>query len=367
MGFQMNLSKISDSVLTYLKLSNTPERLLLKGGLYCLGFAPSLNFSIELISYLSGRPFVVSLLSEDPIVAFAQYVILTLGVLMIALSLPMFWRGHSNQHSLLKRRKNILVEVRGLYTATETPVDIDSFGLPPGRTENYRIDFKPATQASLVDPRAILEKVTPLKSHLENLTSGLEFTDFTILVGGLAAVPAMVLVGVEIGNKSNTIIYDWVRPNGPWRALDDEDNGVSLVLDIDTLPTVGEEEIVLAISVSYQVDYSAITASFPGLSVVRLRVEEAVVDSVWSLDKLKRYSQTFTNTIQTLMRLGVKRVHVVMAAPNSVSLSFGMHYDGRNMLDLVVYQYEKSNSPAYPWGILMPTHAKPQPTLVELR
>ncbi len=47
-----------------------------------------------------------------------------------------------------------------------------------------------------------------------------------------------------------------------------------------------------------------------------------------------------------------------LAAPVSLSIQMVMAYDSRLMPDLIVYQYEKSISPPYPWGIQMPTHGQ---------
>jgi hypothetical protein len=63
----------------------------------------------------------------------------------------------------------------------------------------------------------------------------------------------------------------------------------------------------------------------------------------------------------------LKRIHVVMAAPNSVVFNFGRRYDKRNLPELVVYQYERGQQPAYPWGVLMPVAGYDRPQVLYMR
>lgn len=49
-----------------------------------------------------------------------------------------------------------------------------------------------------------------------------------------------------------------------------------------------------------------------------------------------------------------KRVHLVLAAPNSVIFTFGRRYDKRNLPEIIVYQYQRGEPIAYPWGVSMP-------------
>lgn len=53
-----------------------------------------------------------------------------------------------------------------------------------------------------------------------------------------------------------------------------------------------------------------------------------------------------------------------LLSPDSLSLRLGMSYDRRLMPELLVYQYERTCTPPYPWAFAMPTHGKPDAILV---
>ena len=75
-------------------------------------------------------------------------------------------------------------------------------------------------------------------------------------------------------------------------------------------------------------------------------------------------AQQFLEVVKKVRARGVRRIHLVMAAPNSVVFTFGRRYDKRNLPEIVVYQYERGQSPAYPWGVLMPVGGVSKPSII---
>jgi hypothetical protein len=51
---------------------------------------------------------------------------------------------------------------------------------------------------------------------------------------------------------------------------------------------------------------------------------------------------------------GVKVIHLILAAQNSVAFNLGRRYDKRNLPHLIVYQFERGAEKKYPWGVRMP-------------
>ncbi|HGC5851238.1 TPA: SAVED domain-containing protein [Serratia marcescens] len=62
---------------------------------------------------------------------------------------------------------------------------------------------------------------------------------------------------------------------------------------------------------------------------------------------------------------GAERIHVILAAPSSTALNFGRRYDNRNLAQLIVYQCEKEQQPACPWGVMMPTQGQRRGAVVK--
>jgi hypothetical protein len=112
------------------------------------------------------------------------------------------------------------------------------------------------------------------------------------------------------------------------------------------------------------VTLSAVRAAFPNLGVVELRAEEIVADNYWSSEKQQAVVAEFRAVVQELLHRGVGRIHLVLAAPASLSIRLGMSYDRRLLPELLVYQYEKSCTPPYPWAFAMPIHGLPAASLV---
>ncbi|WP_123003910.1 SAVED domain-containing protein, partial [Escherichia coli] len=52
----------------------------------------------------------------------------------------------------------------------------------------------------------------------------------------------------------------------------------------------------------------------------------------------------------------IQTIHLIMSAQRIVVLNFGRRYDSRNMSDIIVYQFEQSNSNPYPWGVYGLSH-----------
>ena len=61
---------------------------------------------------------------------------------------------------------------------------------------------------------------------------------------------------------------------------------------------------------------------------------------------------------------GARRIHLVLAAPNSVVFRLGRSYDKRNLPPVVVYQFENGSLPAYPSGVDTPVAGASRATIV---
>jgi hypothetical protein len=145
-----------------------------------------------------------------------------------------------------------------------------------------------------------------------------------------------------------------------WRLVEGGDDMKRFQpLEMANVEVGSSREVVLAVSVSYPIDTAALQQAFGAdMPIARLTSEEVLADRYWSEEKQRAYAVGLRDAVQALMSAGIQRIHMVLAAPASLSIRMGMAYDSRLMPDLIVYQYEKSVSPPYPWGIQMPTHGQ---------
>lgn len=85
-----------------------------------------------------------------------------------------------------------------------------------------------------------------------------------------------------------------------------------------------------------------------------MSLPELSIDGHWSESKQIALADKFFSVMREMSGASVKRVNLILAAPNSIVIRFGQIYDKRNLPPITVWQYEKGQTPAYPWGVDMP-------------
>jgi len=188
---------------------------------------------------------------------------------------------------------------------------------------------------------------------LKTNKSGNNRDDLTLYVGGLAPVPLLFLAGNLLAAESKINWMDWDRKALRWAS---PAAGVDLQIPstIHCEEQLGAEAL-LAISISYPVDVNELRIAFPTIPLVEIKIVAATPGHVVSESSIRQIQQAFMDTIATLQGQGVRKVHLVLAAPSVLSMQLGGVYAGRNMPALVIYQYQKAQvENPYPWGVEMP-------------
>lgn len=283
------------------------------------------------------------------------YAVIMVGFLLIGVGLFLVLVDHFRE----RRRRLVVIELRGLHSSPDTPA-IDKV-LPSfrGQRHSLLLDFRPQGYTALVDPNFLVKKMSSMMPALHSLVDGADKRDVQIAIGGLAAVPALFLAGMQLDDESHCNLYDWDRNLSRWRDVDGPDDS-DRFLPLQGLESVGNtSELVLVVEASYSVNQTDVSASFsPSLPVIRLRVENPLADRFWSQQKQSAMATQFRDAIQRIGAAGIRTIHLVLAAQASLCVRFGMSYDKRLFPTIVVYQFEKSRLPPYPWGLQMPTAGK---------
>jgi hypothetical protein len=287
-----------------------------------------------------------------------------LGALLLVIGLGLVLYSFVSNERQASRKLAVVVELRGLHASPDTPAKDANLGALSRQRRWVKLDFRPKSEAELVDPAFALQRISGLKNALQTQVDGRDPSDVSVAIGGLAAVPALFLAGMLLDDESAVTLYDWQRDSKRWRLIDGPDDGKRVLpVDYNSLPAQATDAV-LAVSLSYAVSLSAVKASFPTLGVVELRAEEIVADKYWSCEKQQAVVAAFRAVVQELLRRSVNRIHLVLAAPASLCLRLGMSYDRRLLPELLVYQYERTSTPPYPWAFAMPTHGKPEAALI---
>lgn len=276
-------------------------------------------------------------------------VLLVLVFIIIFTGLFLIWRDEKRQQS----KKVIAVELRGLRDTSGQPLHASIPNKFIGNRDSLLLDIRQSADGIIRSPQDALTRLLSLPSNIASRESGFSRSDITIVAAGLAPVPFSFLMGFLLDDESRIILMDWDRSGENWRSLSDEDDRARFTTHgLDVLNE--EKEAVLSVSVSYKTDISAIKNVFPELPIIDMTLGSLSVDGHWSEEKQIALSKQFFDTLRTIESAGVKKIHLILAAPNSLVIRFGRTYDKRNLPELVVYQYEKTQKPAYPWGVRMP-------------
>jgi len=284
--------------------------------------------------------------------------ICTFVILVALIMLFLRIRGEAKSRS---KKRVVVIEGRGLRDDDGSPLDQFISGKVEGQIIPVLLDLRNRLDGKVIEPERALEDISAAHRSVLQHQKNVERSDLTTVYGGLTSVPYTFLTGLLLDDESAISTYDWDRAQESWRNLDMLDDGKAFkVSGINNLTSA--EEIVIALAFSYPIDDDDLDSTFSN-PVVRLTLDGLSSDAHWSQKKQNRLAQQFFEVVKQLNAIGAKRIHLVMAAPNSAVFTFGRRYDKRNLPEIVVYQYERGNESAYPWGILMPVAGIEKPKI----
>jgi len=278
--------------------------------------------------------------------------ILGIALLMIVVGLGLSIARFAGDAKSRSKKRVIVLEGRGLRDDDGAPLEGTVEKQIEGQIVPVLLDLRRRMDGKVIEPELALDDIAAAHRSLLQHCKDIDRSDLTVVYGGLTSVPYTFLTGLLLDDEGDIKTYDWDRTQEAWRDLEGEDDGLSLkVSGIDALSNAAEA--VLAIAFSYPVDDEDLKSTFPH-PVVRLTLDGMSSDSHWSQTKQNRLAQEFLEIVKRMSAAGVKRIHLVMAAPNSAVFTFGRRYDKRNLPELAVYQFERGKRPAYSWAVLMP-------------
>ncbi|RWJ00141.1 SAVED domain-containing protein [Mesorhizobium sp.] len=273
------------------------------------------------------------------------------------------WRRYSDEQERLSRKKVFVIEGRGLRDDDGSPLKAAVPDSIIGTRMDYLLDVRQRKDGLIVEPEDLLQPIGTMKTWLHQAQKGNDRSDLTTVYGGLTAVPLTFLTGVLLDDEGDVVVMDWDRTASRWRLLDGSDDG--LRFQITGIEEAGSaREVVLAISASYTVKSEDLATTFTH-PVVRMTLRDSQ-SSHWSQARQSALADQFLGILKQLDAMGVDRIHLVLAAQNSVVFNLARRYDKRNLPKLIVYQYERAQEARYPWGIEMPVAGAPAARVVHL-
>ena len=344
-----------NSLIDWIFRRPSPALFIMRLGLACLTLSFGAGWALDVSLPVRDGVIDIAFDSAGGTPIFFVYATGAIGLFLIASGLPWEFFRYLAEHRRLGRKRVVVVETRGLRDASGTPL----LEAVPASLEGHRdyvlIDIRQRVKdGEIVAPEVALEDLVSLPSDLRRRVNGFDRRDITLVYGGLTPVPFTFLTGILIDDEGPVLILDWDRHGEVWRQLDESDDGKRFrSTGIESLQD-DRPEVALAVSVSYSVSTAEVRSQVGRLPIVTLSLEGGSPDCHWSECKQRALGTQFLDTVIALGNLGVGRIHLFLAAQNSVAFRFGRLYDKRNLPEVVVYQYLRSATPPYPWGVLMP-------------
>lgn len=290
-----------------------------------------------------------------------QWTLVAIFTAMIVFCIFVGWRRFTRDHELRNRKKVIVIEGRGLREDDGSPLTEAVPAEVVGHRIGVLLDLRQRKDGLVVDPGELLLEVDSVRRNVQQYAKHGDSRDVTLVYGGLTPVPFTFLSGVVFDDEGRIVVMDWDRTREAWRSLDGNDDGRRFEVEgIDEIESANE--VVLAVSVSYQVRPENIATTFSH-PVVRMTMPD-LTSSHWSQAKQNALATQFFEVAKVLEAKGVNTIHLLLAGPNSVVFNLGRRYDKRNLPEVIVYQYEGDNHKRFPWGVRMPVHGQRVPSIV---
>lgn len=264
-----------------------------------------------------------------------------------------------------ERRQVIIIEQRSLTAALGSPLTKAVPRSIRGRRDSLVLDLTPFQhERRLTDPVAAMRKTADIRRDLDSRASGIAREDLTIVYGGLAAVPLTFLAGFLIDDEFEVVAMDWDRRLQRWRKLNGSDDRERFeVCGLEAI-VMETSEVAVAVSASYSVNLTGIRRTLgDDVPIIELRLPVGGPNCHWSATKQDALADQFLDVARRLGGLGVQQIHLFVAAPNSLAFRLGRAYDQRNLPPAQIYQYEQSDTPPFPWAVILPTHGQALPAI----
>lgn len=341
----------------------SPALIIFRSGISILLLTTAGSLMVQLNYQNPGDKFSLIIHASD-----TGFIIQTLsfGISIILVFVGLVWEiiRYKQELKLSEKRLIIAIEQRGLRDTSDSPlVDAISSEIL-GVRRSLVIDIRDKlNDGKVTQPKQALQKLSSLTDTLSHLRTGHSNSNITLAYGGIFPIPFTFLTGLLLDDENEIYTFDWDRSHDQWRPLDEPDDNKRFLSPLIT-NTNKSQEAVVAVSASYRVDIEGIKSTFNNLPIFELKLDPINSNSHWSQVKQSALAMQFFELIKELSEQGIKTVHLVIAAPNSMTFRLGRAYDKRNLPDAIIYQYERSNTPPYPWGVKLPTHGKDDAEIV---
>jgi hypothetical protein len=335
----------------------SPAIHVMRAGVAVIGVALAAGFIVNIVIPVGGGLLQVGVNTGDGLPFALILTVVLLGALLTLGGAGFEFLRYRDEQERLSRKVVLVIEGRGLRDGPGRPLTEAVPEAIDGRRQSYPLDLRLSIEdGRVVLPEAVLPRLLNLNEAVARSLADHDRRDVSIVYGGLTSVPFTFLTGVLLDDEDSISVLDWDRTNETWRSLDAPDDGKRFV--VTGLETAVGDDVVVAVTVSYPVLDANLLKAFPGMPIVRMDLDDNGQNAHWSSAKQAALADQFLAVANRLEGNGVRKLHLVLSAQNSVAFRFGRIYDKRNLPSINVYQFERDAMPPYPWSVAMPVSGR---------
>jgi len=271
-----------------------------------------------------------------------------------------------NEQRLNERHRVLAIELRGLQDTSDTPLTSYIPGKVKGLRDTLLIDIRRyMNNGSVTNPQAALDRVNLITHDFNEWRRGKDRGDVSAFLGGLMPVPFSFLTGMLMDDEHKIDgLLDWDRDEARWRELDAEDDeNRFIIMGLEHIPK-NRNEVIITVSASYSININSVKNFKHNIPIVELDLENKSTSCHWSEEKQQALAAQFREVLVSLSDRHIEQIHLFLAGANSLVIRLGRTYDRRNMPPGIIYQYEQTVAPPYPWGVALPTHGINTATII---
>lgn len=176
-----------------------------------------------------------------------------------------------------------------------------------------------------------------------------------LAVVGVADMPALVLLGQCIGDRSNRSLFSFSREHG----LSWPDSGAAPPEYLYTEPPEGDGPLALVLSISAQVPDRDVLAALPGARIATLTIPEPSYAMVKNRVVIHAFRDALQIQLSRLEAMTAGPIHVFPAVPAALMIEFGALLTTEHQHPYLIFDRDKNDQdrfkPALPLGPLSTT------------
>lgn len=164
-----------------------------------------------------------------------------------------------------------------------------------------------------------------------------------LAVVGLADIPALILLGQAIGDRSKRLLFSFSREH----HLRWPDQTAEPPMFLFTHPPEGDAPLALVLSISAYVPHCDIETALPGVRIAELSIPEPSYAMVQNRRVIHAFRDALQIRLSQLEAMGAGTIHVFAAIPAALAIEFGALLTTQHQHSYLIFDRDKDAQNQY--------------------